>query len=161
MGLASNRSSTYWSRVQFKVSPGKVARSVARALPNKEGEFLKPCGSQVQVSCVFLPVCRSSPSKANKGWLADDNWRQKASLSTRWSPNRHERALQNQRAAQSPVAPTIVVVWSVRGVAGVVTTECSAPVFTIKVIDCPPPPYFCCERGIPGTQDQGAQFSLV
>ena len=29
--LAINRSSTYWSKMQFKVSPGKAARSTARA----------------------------------------------------------------------------------------------------------------------------------
>ena len=55
--------------MQLKVSLGKAARSAARASPNMVGEFLKPCGSRVQVSCVFLPVCVSSHSKANKGWL--------------------------------------------------------------------------------------------
>ena len=82
-GLATSRSSAYWSRVQLKVSPGKAARSVARASPNRVGEFLKPCGSQVQVSCVFLPVCGSSHSKAKKGWLAGDSQRQK-NASLRW-----------------------------------------------------------------------------
>ena len=77
VGLASNKSSMYWSRVQFKASLGKAARSAARASLNRVGEFLKPCGSQVQVSCVFLPVCGSSHSEANKGWLAGDSWRQK------------------------------------------------------------------------------------
>ena len=35
------------------------------------------------------------------------------------------------------VAPKAVAVWPVRGATGVVTTECSAPVYTIKVIDWP------------------------
>ena len=77
VGLASNRLSMYWSRVQFKVSLGKAARSAARASPNRVGEFLKPCGSRVQASCVFLPVCGSSHSKANKSWLVGDSQRQK------------------------------------------------------------------------------------
>ena len=38
----------------------------------------------------------------------------------------------------SPVATTIVTVQPVRGATGVVTTECSAPASTIKVIDWPP-----------------------
>ena len=38
----------------------------------------------------------------------------------------------------SPVAPTIVAVRPLRRVTGVVTTECSAVVSTIKVIDWPP-----------------------
>ena len=38
----------------------------------------------------------------------------------------------------SPVAPTIVAVQPVRGTMAVVTTECSAPGSTIKVIDWPP-----------------------
>ena len=67
----------YWSRVQFKISLGKAAGSAARASPNKAGEFLKPCGSRVQVSCVFLPVCGSSHSEANNGELAGDSQRQK------------------------------------------------------------------------------------
>ena len=67
----------YWSRVQLKVSPGKAPRCADRASPNRVDEFLKPCGSWVQVSCVFLPVCGSLHSKANKGWLASDSWRQK------------------------------------------------------------------------------------
>ena len=83
VGLASNKSSTYWSRVQFKVSPGKAARSAARDSLNRVGEFLKPCGSRVQVSCVFLSVCGSSHSKANKDWLAGDSRRQK-NASLRW-----------------------------------------------------------------------------
>ena len=38
----------------------------------------------------------------------------------------------------APVAPTTVAVWPVKGATGVVTTECSAPVSTVKVIDRPP-----------------------
>ena len=82
-GLASNRSSGYWNRVQFKASLGKVARSTARASPNRVDEFLKPCGSRVQVSCVFLLVSGSSHSKANKPWLDGDGWRQK-NASFKW-----------------------------------------------------------------------------
>ena len=77
VGLASNRSSKYWSRVQFKVSPRKAARSTARASQNRVSEFFEACGSQVQASCVFLSVFGSSYSKANKGWLAGDSRRQK------------------------------------------------------------------------------------
>ena len=38
----------------------------------------------------------------------------------------------------SPVAPTIVAVQPVREATGVITTECSALVSTIKFIDWPP-----------------------
>ena len=77
VGLASNRSSMYWSRVQFKVSPGKAARSALRVSPNRVGELLKPCSSGVQVSCVSFSQCRSFHSKANNGWLAGDSQGQK------------------------------------------------------------------------------------
>ena len=63
--------------MQFKGSLGKAARSAAKASPNRVGEFLKPCGSRVQVSYVFLPVCASSHSKANKSWLVGDSQRHK------------------------------------------------------------------------------------
>ena len=83
-GPASTRSPLCWSGMQFKVSPGKAARSVAKCSPNRGGEFLKLCDSLVQVSCVFFPVCGSSHSKSNKGWLAGDSRRQKnASLRSR------------------------------------------------------------------------------
>ena len=75
--LASNRSSTYWRRVQFKVSLEKAARSASRASLDSVGGFLKPCDSRVEISCVFFLVYGSSHSKANKGWLAGDSWRQK------------------------------------------------------------------------------------
>ena len=52
-----------------EVSPGKAARSAAKVSSNRVGEFLKPCDNWVQVICVFLLVCGSSHSKANKGWL--------------------------------------------------------------------------------------------
>ena len=70
----------FWSRVQFKVSLGKAARSTARTSPNRVGEFLKPCSSQVQVSCVCRLVCGSSHSKAKKGWLAHDSKTEEAIL---------------------------------------------------------------------------------
>ena len=61
----------------------------------------------------------------------------KNSCVTRWLPRGHEQALQNERAALSPAAPTIVAVRPVRGATGVVTTKCSAAVSTIRVDDGP------------------------
>ncbi|XP_068959824.1 uncharacterized protein MCAP_0864-like [Petaurus breviceps papuanus] len=49
-GAASNRSSTYWSRARSGALGRKSCRSQASAPPNRVGEFLKPCGSLVQVS---------------------------------------------------------------------------------------------------------------
>ena len=59
-------------------------------------------------------------------------------MSHQMAPYLNEWALQNEWAAMSPVAPTIVAVLPVKGATGVVTTERSAPVSTIKVIDWPP-----------------------
>ena len=69
VGLASNRSSKYWSRVQFKVSPRKAARSTARASQNRVREFLKPVAvkSKPAVSfsrCVGLLIQRQTRA----GW---------------------------------------------------------------------------------------------
>ena len=76
VGLASNRSATYWSWVWLKVFPGKAAWCVAR---DQTGRWVfEACGSHVQVRCVFLLVCGSSHSKANKDWLAADSRRQKS-----------------------------------------------------------------------------------
>lgn len=58
----------FWSRVQFKVSLGKAARSTARTSPNRVGEFLKPCSSQVQVSCVCLLVGLPTQRQRRAGW---------------------------------------------------------------------------------------------
>jgi hypothetical protein len=62
----------------------QFSRSQAKASPKRVGEFLKPCGSLVQVNCPFAPVSGSSHSNANSDWLASASCRQKkASLRSR------------------------------------------------------------------------------
>lgn len=75
------------------------------------------------------------------------------------APWQHERALQNEQAVLSPVARTEVAVRPVRGATGLVTTEWSALVSTIKVIDWSPT--FIATVGSLGVQNQGPWSSLV
>ena len=70
--------SKYWSRLQFKVSPGKAARSTARASQNRVHEFLKPVAveskSAVSFSqCLGLPIQRQTRA----GWLVTAGGRRK------------------------------------------------------------------------------------
>lgn len=55
----------------------EVHQILVRASSNRVGEFLKPCGSLVQVSCPESPVSGSSHSKANMGWVWGLNLKQK------------------------------------------------------------------------------------
>jgi hypothetical protein len=75
-------SSTHWRMVQ---SFGQqLSRFRAKASPKIEGEFLKPCGSLVQVNCFFVPMSGSSHLNANSSWLTSASHRQKkASLRSR------------------------------------------------------------------------------
>jgi hypothetical protein len=41
----------------------------SKAVSKIVGEFLKPCGNQVQVSCLFSPLLGFSHWKAKIGWL--------------------------------------------------------------------------------------------
>lgn len=45
---------------------------------------------------------------------------------------------QNWQAVWEPVTPTILALWPMSGATDVVTTECSEPVFTMKVNGWPP-----------------------
>jgi hypothetical protein len=81
VGTAKSMSSTYWRTVQ---SFGQqFSRSLDKASPKIVGEFLKPCGSLLQVNCPFAPVSGSSHSSVNRGWLPSTSHRQKASLRSR------------------------------------------------------------------------------
>jgi hypothetical protein len=55
----------------------KAFRSDARAVPKIMGEFLKPSGNRVQVSCPFSPVLGASLWKAKMGLLCGARWMQK------------------------------------------------------------------------------------
>jgi hypothetical protein len=68
-------SSTYWKIV--KSFGQEFSRSLTKVSPKIVGEFLKPCGSLVQVNCPFAPMSGSSYSNASKGWLVSSSCRQK------------------------------------------------------------------------------------
>jgi hypothetical protein len=55
----------------------KALRSDAKAVLKIVGEFLKPSGNQVQVSCSFSPVLGFSQWKAKIVWLCEARWMQK------------------------------------------------------------------------------------
>jgi hypothetical protein len=53
------------------------AKADAKAVPKIMGEFLKPCGNQVQLNCPVFPVLELSHWKAKMGWLCGNRQMQK------------------------------------------------------------------------------------
>jgi hypothetical protein len=78
VGAAKSMSSAHWRIVQSFSQ--QFSKSLAKASPKIVGEFLKPCGSLLQVNCPFAPVSGSSHLNANRGWLASASHRQKRHL---------------------------------------------------------------------------------
>jgi hypothetical protein len=69
-------------------SAEKAFRTDAKAVPKMVGEFLKPHGNRVQISCPFSPVLEYFHWKAKIGWLCGPRWMQKnASLRSRQVKN--------------------------------------------------------------------------
>jgi hypothetical protein len=74
----------YWKSVPQCWLAEKAFSSGARAVLKIVGEFLKPCGNRVQVSCPFSPVLGFSHWKAKIDWPCGARWMKKnASLRSR------------------------------------------------------------------------------